>query len=61
MKLTNLTIRDLINTEAKLTFLAGAGCSLDPPSCLPAGKPMMEAIIKYTCDDSEIKRILNLE
>ena len=61
MKLTNLTIRDLINPEATLTFLVGAGCSLDPPSCLPAGKPMMEAIIKYTCDDSEIKRILNLE
>jgi len=61
MKLTNLTIRDLINPDSKLTFLVGAGCSMDPPSCLPAGKPMMKAIINYVCADSEIENILKLE
>ena len=61
MKLTNLTIKDLLNQNEKLTFLVGAGCSVDPPSCLPAGRQMMEAIIKYTCAESEIEKILELE
>jgi tetratricopeptide (TPR) repeat protein len=61
MRLTNLTIRDLITPDSKLTFLAGAGCSMDPPSCLSAGKPMMKAIINYVCADSEIEKILKLE
>ncbi len=61
MKLTNLNIKDLINNEAKLTFLVGAGCSVDAPSCLPAGRPMMEAIINYTCAESEREKILNLK
>jgi len=61
MKLTNLTIRDLFTPDAKLTFLVGAGCSVDPPSCLPAGRTMMEAIIDYTCAESEIKKIKELE
>jgi len=61
MKLTNHTIKDLITPDAKLTFLVGAGCSMDPPSCLPAGKPMMKAIINYVCADSEIEKILKLE
>ncbi|MBY8987984.1 MAG: tetratricopeptide repeat protein, partial [Candidatus Lokiarchaeota archaeon] len=60
MKLTDIRIRDLFKGE-KLTFLVGAGCSMDPPSCLPAGKPMMKAIINYVCADSEIEKILELE
>jgi len=58
MKLTNLKITDLINPDAKLTFLVGAGCSVDPPSNLPAGETMMEAIIRYTCAESEIDKLL---
>ncbi|MFX1446177.1 MAG: tetratricopeptide repeat protein [Promethearchaeota archaeon] len=61
MKLTSLTIKDLITPKAKLTFLVGAGCSVDAPSCLPAGKSMMEAIINFVCADSEIEKILKLE
>lgn len=61
MKLTNLTIRNLINPETKLTFLVGAGCSADEPSCLPAGRKMIEDIVQYTCAKSEIKKILELE
>ncbi len=61
MKPTNLTIKDLFNDKAKLTFLVGAGCSVDPPSCLPAGRSMMKAIINYTCAESEIEKILELE
>lgn len=61
MKLTNLTIKDLISPDAKLTFLVGAGCSIDPPSCLPDGKTMMEALINYTCTESEIPKIKKIK
>jgi len=61
MKPTNLTVKDLVNDDANLTFLVGAGCSIDPPSCLPAGRSMMEAIITYTCAESEIEKILELD
>ncbi len=61
MKLTNLTIKDLFTPEVKLTFLVGAGCSIDPPSCLPDGRTMMNAIIDYTCAESEIDKIKKLK
>ena len=61
MKLINKTIQELFAENKKLTFLVGAGCSVDSPSCLPAGREMMEAIINYTCAESEIKKILNLD
>ncbi|GAG86591.1 unnamed protein product [marine sediment metagenome] len=61
MKLTNLTIKDLITPDAKLTFLVGAGCSVDAPSCLPAGKEMMDALIDYTCVESEVPKIKEIK
>jgi len=61
MKLTNLIIKDLFTDGTKLTFLIGAGCSVDPPSCLPAGHPMMKAMINYTCAESEREKILKLK
>jgi tetratricopeptide (TPR) repeat protein len=61
MTLTNLKIRDLISPDAKLTFLVGAGCSVDPPSSLAAGRKMIEDIVEYTCAESEIQKILDLE
>ncbi|MHA1106693.1 MAG: SIR2 family protein, partial [Promethearchaeota archaeon] len=61
MKPINLQIKDLINDKEKLTFLVGAGCSIDSPSCLPAGRAMMNAIIDYVCPQSEINKIKNLE
>jgi len=61
MSLTNLTIKDLLTPNAKLTFLVGAGCSVDAPSCLPAGKQMMDALIDYTCIESEIEKIKELK
>ena len=61
MKFTNLKITDLINEKAKLTFLVGAGCSIDAPSCLPAGRRMMEAIVEDICAESEFDKILKIE
>jgi len=60
MKLTDIRIRDLFKGE-KLTFLAGAGCSIDKPSCQPAGRVMMDTMIDYTCAESEIEGIKKLK
>ncbi len=61
MKLTNLTFKELLKTNPKLTFLIGAGCSVDSPSSLPAGRPMTEALIKFVCVESEVPKILELD
>ena len=61
MKLTNLTIKDLLNENEKLTFLVGAGCSVDAPSCLPTGDQMKEPLIRYFCAKSEINTLLKLK
>lgn len=51
---------DMLFKKSNLTFLVGAGCSIDAPSHMMAGKAMMNTIIKYTCADSEIDRMLEL-
>jgi tetratricopeptide (TPR) repeat protein len=61
MKLTNLTVKELFINSTNLTFLIGAGCSVDAPSCLPAGRSMMEAIINYTCAVSERDKLLKIK
>ncbi|TFF97680.1 MAG: tetratricopeptide repeat protein [Promethearchaeota archaeon] len=55
------SLENLFTEQRDLTFLVGAGCSVDPPSCLPAGQTMMKSIIKYTCPKSEIENILNIK
>ena len=55
-----LKIKDFFTKDAKLSFLVGAGCSIDAPSCLPAGIQMMEEIIRFSCPKDEQKRILNI-
>ena len=35
---------NLFKKKDKLVFLVGAGCSVDSPSCLPAGQKMIEAL-----------------
>ena len=52
---------NLFRKKDKLVFLIGAGCSIDSPSCLPAGQRMMEAIVRYTCPEAEISRILEIK
>jgi tetratricopeptide (TPR) repeat protein len=59
MKEVSLSIKDLLGDDKKLTFLVGAGCSIDPPSCLADGFKMMKSIINYTCDQSEIENVLD--
>ncbi len=56
----NQSFKELINGK-KLSFLVGAGCSVDTPSCLPTGRAMIEAIINVTCAESEIEKLLDLK
>ena len=61
INLTNYTIKDIINDKEKLTFLVGAGCSIDSPSCLPSGREMTEKMLQFTCPEKEIENILKIE
>ena len=60
MKQQKFTFKDVIKNE-KLTFLVGAGCSTESPSNLPSGREMIDEIIKYTCDESEIENLFQLK
>ena len=51
---------DILNNSTELTFLVGAGCSIESPSNLPGGTQMMEEIIKYSCCESEINTLLEV-
>jgi hypothetical protein len=57
----DVDVKNLLLNKTDLTFLVGAGCSVDTPSCQPAGRSMMEAILTHTCADSEISKLLNLK
>ncbi|MFX1570806.1 MAG: tetratricopeptide repeat protein [Promethearchaeota archaeon] len=58
---TDLQLKKLLKDGQKYIFIAGAGCSINPPSNLPSSTKMMEEIIKFTCAESEIENISNLK
>jgi len=60
-KITDQNIGDLLNEMEEITFLVGAGISVDAPSRQPAGRAMMDAIIDYACDESEIEGIKGIK
>jgi hypothetical protein len=51
-------IKDILTGDTKLTFLVGAGCSVDPPSCLPDGYQMKNILLREFCAESELPIIL---
>ncbi|MBN1216782.1 MAG: tetratricopeptide repeat protein [Candidatus Lokiarchaeota archaeon] len=61
MEIIDKKIEELFAESEKITFLVGAGCSVDPPSCLPAGREMIEEIVNFICAPSEIQNILKLK
>ncbi|MFX1236586.1 MAG: hypothetical protein ACFFAS_11870 [Promethearchaeota archaeon] len=61
MKRLDISFKELLEQSGKLTFLVGAGCSADPPSNLPLGREMIKAIVKYTCAESEVEKILSIK
>lgn len=58
---SDFDFNNLFKKKDKIVFLIGAGCSVDSPSCLPAGRWMIETIVKYTCPESEISKILEIK
>ena len=58
---SDFDFNSLFKKKDKLVFLIGAGCSVDSPSCLPAGRWMIETIVRYTCPESEISKILEIK
>jgi len=61
VKKSNLNINEFFKSEEKLTFLVGAGVSVDSPSQLPLASNMMKALIKFSCTKSEVEKILNIQ
>ena len=59
MELIKKSFKELIENK-KLTFLIGAGCSIDKPSSLPSGEVMMKAIIDFSCHKTFKDYINNL-
>ncbi|MFX1397678.1 MAG: tetratricopeptide repeat protein [Promethearchaeota archaeon] len=57
----DMSFKELLDQCGKLTFLVGAGCSADPPSNLPLGRKMIEAIVRHSCAKSEVDKILAIE
>ncbi|MFX1294236.1 MAG: tetratricopeptide repeat protein [Promethearchaeota archaeon] len=57
----NLNLKNIFKKDKSLTFLIGAGCSHEPPSNLPLGREMIDALIHYTCLESEFEKLLTLE
>ena len=60
MKQVDLDLKAIINIEP-LSFLVGAGCSVDAPSCLPAGRSMMDAIIEHVSNKDDVNKLKSLE
>jgi len=61
MRLIDTSFNKLIQ-DKNLTYLIGAGCSINKPSRLPTGKEMMEAIIEYSCHQNfkvDIENLIN--
>jgi len=61
VKKSNLNINELFKSEEKLTFLVGAGASVDSPSQLPSASNAMRALIKFFCSKSEVEKILSIQ
>ncbi|MHA1509786.1 MAG: tetratricopeptide repeat protein [Promethearchaeota archaeon] len=61
IKKSKLNINELISEDEKLTFLVGAGVSVESPSQLPTSSDVIKALINFSCSKSEIDKILKLQ
>jgi len=60
-KSKSFNVTKLFESDEKLTFLVGAGASVEAPSQLPSTNDTMKALIKLSCANSEIETILKLQ
>ncbi len=52
---------NLIEKDAKIAFLVGAGCSMEAPSYLPSAREFVRVLINICAPSEEIETILNKE
>ncbi|MHA1642797.1 MAG: SIR2 family protein, partial [Promethearchaeota archaeon] len=52
---------NFLETPESLVFLIGAGCSSIEPSNAPIGRKIIETLIKFFLNKSEVKKILSIE
>jgi hypothetical protein len=60
-KSKSFNVTKLFESDEKLTFLVGAGASVEAPSQLPSANDTMKALIKLYCANSEIETILKIQ
>nr|MDO8109791.1 tetratricopeptide repeat protein [Candidatus Sigynarchaeota archaeon] len=61
LKETKLVLKDFMASGEKNTFLVGAGCSMDKPSCMPSGRSMLGNLVKFMCPATEVDNILKMD
>ncbi|HDZ18705.1 hypothetical protein LCGC14_0660490 [marine sediment metagenome] len=54
-------LKEIISTNQKLTFLVGAGISMDKPSLIPSAIGFVDILIKLGAPEEEIDNILSFE
>jgi len=52
------SLTKLLSESQELTFLIGAGCSVDEPSCLATGREMIDSIINHSCIKAEVESLI---
>ena len=52
-----MKIQDIILYTSNITFLVGAGISLNPPSNVPPANEMIDALLGYLCPEEENEKI----
>lgn len=60
LKMNRESLGNLLLENSELTFLVGAGCSVDEPSCLATGREMIDSIIEHSCIKSEVENLMRL-
>ncbi|MGV9203288.1 MAG: tetratricopeptide repeat protein [Promethearchaeia archaeon] len=61
MREINQKYENIIEEKDFWIFLAGAGCSVEPPSLLPDANSMIEQLVKFYTPSAEHEHILSLE
>ncbi|MBD3351523.1 MAG: tetratricopeptide repeat protein [Candidatus Lokiarchaeota archaeon] len=53
-----MNIHQILNKPENLVILAGAGCSMDPPSCLPNANDVKKLLFDRVCLKTEVKTLV---
>lgn len=60
MREINQKFTDIIKSKQNWMYLAGAGCSIDPPSSLPDGNSLKKQLLRFCCPNSEYENLLSI-